>query len=291
MEINLAKSRGFCFGVKRALNIALNIASSQDNVYILGDIVHNETVVKQIQVAGIKKIKKLAQGKGKILLIRAHGTSPKIINKAIKLGYRIIDATCPMVKHIHKIVQDMEQKGYKIIVIGDKKHDEVQGIVGQINSKAIVIDSIKAQTLKTFKSINKICVVVQSTQDLEKVLRLVSILRQHIKELKFFNTICMPTRIKQEEIRMMPKVNDVMIIIGSRTSANTKRLYEISKSLNSRTYWVKSKNEIKPNWFKDVRSVGVTAGASTPDSTTQEVIKYIKQNFASLAKNNRSETM
>jgi len=277
MKINVAKSAGFCFGVKRALNIALKTATSKARVYMLGDIVHNEEVVRQINKAGIRKIKKLCGGKNKILLIRAHGASLATLQKAGRLGFKIVDATCPMVKEIHKIVRDMEQKGYKIIVIGDKKHDEVQGIVGQIKSKAIVIDSLNNIPLKTIKRINKACVVAQSTQNLEKVLKLLSILKLYIKDLEFFNTICMPTRMKQEEIKRLPLKNNVMIIIGSKSSANTRRLYEISKSLNRRTYWVSSKKEIKLAWFRDAKSVGVSAGASTPDLTTQDVVKYIKQ--------------
>lgn len=277
MKINLAKSAGFCFGVKRALRIALETSSSDTKVYMLGDIVHNEDVVREIENAGIKKIKLLGSGKNKTLLIRAHGAPVNIAKKAITLNYKLIDATCPMVKEIHKIVRDMAGKGYKIIVIGDKKHDEVQGIVGQLKSKAIVIDSLNTIPLKTIKRIDKACVVSQSTQNLEKVLKLVSILKLYIRDLEFFNTICMPTRMKQEEIKRMPLENDVMIIIGSKTSANTRRLYEISKSLNRRTYWVSSKKEIRLAWFKGAKNAGVSAGASTPDSTTQDIVKYIKK--------------
>jgi len=277
MKINLARSAGFCFGVKRALTIALKTAASKAQVSMLGDIVHNEDVVRQINERGIKKIKKLLPQKGKILLIRAHGVSLGTLERARRLGYKIVDATCPMVKEIHKIVRKMHHKGYKIIVIGDRKHDEVQGIVGQINSKAIVIDAARSIPLKIIKRIDKACVVSQSTQNLEKVLRLVSALKLHIKDLEFFNTICMPTRMKQEEIKKMPLENDVMIIIGSRTSANTKRLYEISKTLNSRTYWIRSKRDIRRDWFKDAKTVGITAGASTPDSTTKGVIRFLKQ--------------
>ncbi len=277
MKINVAESAGFCFGVKRALSIALKTAMSQAQVCMLGDIVHNEDVVRQINKAGIKKIKKLCQGKDKILLIRAHGVSLSTLQKARRLGYKIVDATCPMVKEIHKIVRDMSGKGYKIIVIGDKKHDEVQGIVGQTKSKAIVIDTLNSIPLKTIKRINKACVVTQSTQNLDKVLNLVSIFKLYIKDLEFFNTICMPTRIKQEEIKRMPLENDVMIIIGSKTSANTRRLYEISRTLNRRTYWVSSKKQIKLDWFKGAKNAGVSAGASTPDLITRDVVKYIKQ--------------
>lgn len=277
MKINLAKSAGFCFGVKRALRIALTTARVDANVYMLGDIVHNEDVVRQINKAGIKKIKKLSYGEDKMLLIRAHGASLATLKKAKCLGYKIIDAACPMVKEIHKIVRNMEKKGYKIIVIGDKRHDEVQGIVGQLKTKTMVIDGLEGIPLETIKRIKRACVVVQSTQNQDKVFKLVAFLKLYIKELKFFNTICRPTIIKQEEIKTMPKENDVMVIIGSRTSANTRRLYEISRALNRRTYWIRSKQEIKPAWFKGARNTGVTAGASTPDSTTKEVIAYIKQ--------------
>jgi len=243
---------------------------------MLGDIVHNEQVVRDIERAGIKKIKRLGKGKDKTLLIRAHGTSAVILKRAIGLGYRIVDATCPMVKEIHRIVKKMHQRGYKIIVIGDKKHDEVQGIIGQIRSNAIVIDSPHNIPPAVKSGIKKACIVVQSTQNLENALKIIRILEPYTKELKFFNTVCMPTRMKQEEIKTMPLANDVMIIIGSKTSANTKRLYEIAKSLNNNSYWIQSKEELRPNWFRGAGKVGVTAGASTPKNITQEAISYLK---------------
>jgi 4-hydroxy-3-methylbut-2-enyl diphosphate reductase len=272
MKINLAKSAGFCFGVKRAINIALKTLTGRRKAYILGDIVHNEEVIKEIEKAGIKKIKKLSNGKNKVLLLRAHGTSVDTFRKARRLGYKIIDATCPMVKEIHKIAKGMEKKGYRIIVIGDKKHDEVRGIIGQLRKRAVIIDGIKNIPLKIIKGIKKACVVAQSTQNLDNVLKIFNILKMHIPDLQFFNTICKPTRMKQEEIRHMPKVNDVMIIIGSKKSANTKRLYEISKSLNKKSYWINSKRQIKPEWLKKTETVGITAGASTPESAIKEVM-------------------
>lgn len=275
MKINLAKSAGFCFGVKRALAIALTMASREKKVYMLGDIVHNEDVIKQIENAGLHKISKLTQGRNKALLIRAHGEGISTFEKAKYLGYKVIDATCPMVKEIHKIARDAEKNGYRVIVIGDKKHDEVHGIAGQLKNKAIVIDEIKNIPLKSIKAFKKAAIVVQSTQNNEKALKIVEVLKRHIKDLLFFNTICNPTRIKQAEIKTLPLKNDVMIIIGSKNSANTRRLFEISKSLNKRSYWVASKKEIKPQWFKNAKSVGISAGASTPEATIHEVVKYI----------------
>lgn len=276
MKINVAKSAGFCFGVRRAIKIALDTAKSGAIVEMLGDIVHNEDVVKEVKEAGVKKAKRLSKGKNKMLLVRAHGASEEVFEKASKFGYTIVDATCPMVKEVHKIAKLSKEEGCKIIIIGDKKHDEVYGIMGQLKNKAIVIDSIKNIPLNKIKRIKKACVVVQSTQNLEKTLAIVEVLKGHIKELQFYNTICKPTRIKQKEIQEMPLKNDVMIIIGSRTSANTKRLYQISKSLNKRSYWIQSRDEIKSEWFRNAQSVGVMAGASTPDYTTKDVIEYIQ---------------
>ena len=275
MRINLAKSAGFCFGVKRALEIAKEIAKNQKDVVMLGDIVHNERVIKEIIKLGIRKINKLCEN-NKTLIIRAHGEPKKIFDLAKRFNYKIIDATCPMVKEIHRIAKDMEEKGYFIIVIGDKNHDEVRGIIGQLNKKAMVIEDIKDIDINKIKKLKKVAVVVQSTQELDKVLKIVEVLKRYIKELKFFNTICMPTRIKQKEIKEMPKKNDCMIIIGSKNSANTKRLYEISKKINKKTYWVNSAGEIKELWLKDVNTIGITAGASTPDETIKEVIEKIE---------------
>jgi 4-hydroxy-3-methylbut-2-enyl diphosphate reductase len=276
MKIRLAKSAGFCFGVKRALEIALKTSLSGGKVYMLGDIVHNEAVVKRIENAGIKKVKHLGKNKNATLLIRAHGASMNILDKASSLGYNIVDATCPMVKEIHRIAKEMEKKGYKIIVIGDKNHDEVRGIIGQLKKRALVIDNLARSTLSKVKKIKKACIVVQSTQNLDKTLKTAGTIKKYIPNLVFFNTICKPTRTKQAEIKTMPLENDLMIIIGSKNSANTKRLYEISHSLNKRTYWVNSKKDIKISWLKDAQSIGITAGASTPQETIAEITAYIR---------------
>ncbi|MFA5231874.1 MAG: 4-hydroxy-3-methylbut-2-enyl diphosphate reductase [Candidatus Omnitrophota bacterium] len=276
MKVNLANSAGFCFGVRRAINIAIETAKTNQPVFMLGDIVHNEEVVKKIQESGIKKTNRLCAGKGKTLLIRAHGCSKKTLRRAKKLGYSIIDATCPMVKEIHAIAKNLENRGFKIIVIGDKFHDEVKGIVGQLKTKAIIIDNLENIPIEKLKLLGKAGVVVQSTQNLDKVLEIIKILKQNVSELEFHNTICKPTRSKQNEVKVMPLKNDVMIIIGSKTSANTKRIYEISKSLNKRSYWVNSSHEIKKNWLAKAKSTGITAGASTPESTIQKVLQRIK---------------
>jgi 4-hydroxy-3-methylbut-2-en-1-yl diphosphate reductase len=276
MKINLAKSAGFCFGVKNALTKALETAKVHKPVFMLGDIVHNEDVVKQIQDAGIKKIRRLGNGTNKTLIIRAHGCSKNTLDQAIKSGYRVVDATCPMVKEIHRIAQKLEDDGYRLIIIGDSRHDEVLGIVGQLKTKAIIIESIRDIPLEKIKKIPKAAIVVQSTQNLDKVTPILKLLRKHIPEINFQNTICQPTRIKQSEVKTMPLANSVMIIIGSKTSANTKRIYQISKSLNKKTYWVSAPGQIKKCWLAKAKNVGISAGASTPQSSIQAVIVKIK---------------
>jgi len=276
MEINFAKTAGFCFGVKRAIKIALETAEKDTPIEMLGDIVHNEEVIKQVSEKGIQKVSELSSGKEKTLIIRAHGAEKKIFEDAEKLGYSIVDATCPMVTEIHNIAKKMENSGYKIIIIGDENHAEVKGIAGQLSEKPFIISSRDSIPYPGINKIKKAAIVIQSTQMIENAEEIHEALKPHIDEVKFFNTICKTTKSKQAEIKTLPLENDVVIIIGSKTSANTNRLYQISKSLNEKTYQVMSEKEIDPSWFKGAEKVGVSAGASTPDEAIERVINYLK---------------
>ncbi len=276
MNINIARYGGFCFGVKRALDLAKKTLAADQPVEMLNDLVHNEDVIREIARGGIKRIKRLGRGAGKTLLLSAHGTPVNIIRMAQRHGYQIVDATCPMVRSIHKIAQRMEQEGYAVIIIGDRNHDEVHGIIGQLHKRPLVIERLHQIPLRAVTTIRKAAVVVQSTQNTETVCKIIDELKAYIPDLRFFNTICRPTRMRQAEIRTMPRENDVMVIIGSRTSANTQRLCEISHALNEKTYCVQSSTELRPEWFRGARSVGVASGASTPDTTIQAVVDYLK---------------
>ncbi|MFH1093171.1 MAG: 4-hydroxy-3-methylbut-2-enyl diphosphate reductase [Candidatus Omnitrophota bacterium] len=275
-KITITKSAGFCSGVRRALRLAQQTAQSHENIYMLGDIVHNPRVVSDIKKTGIKKISRLQAQSNGVLLIRAHGAPKSVYEKAKKLGYKIIDATCPMVKEIHSKARGYEQKNYTIIIIGDKRHDEVIGIRGNLKNTPIIISSKKEITGIKFAHIEKAAVVVQSTQNQDKVRDIVAELKKHIKKLIFCDTICQPTRLKQKEIQLLPSSQDIMIIIGAKSSANTKRLYELSKKINPNTYWVNSKSQIRKSWFKDKIKVGIGAGASTPDYIIEEIESFIK---------------
>jgi 4-hydroxy-3-methylbut-2-enyl diphosphate reductase len=276
LQIHLARSAGFCFGVRRALRIARELAAGKQPVYLLGDLVHNETVIRELEAAGLRKLRRLRPGPPRILLIRAHGAARALLDRARRCGFRVVDATCPMVHEIHRIVRRRNRRGDRIIVIGDRRHDEVQGIIGQIRRRAIVIDALEHIPWKTVRRLRRATVVVQSTQNLERVLPIAAALRKAIPRLEFYNTICKPTRLKQEEIRQMPLRNDLMLIIGSRASANTRRLFEIARSLNPRTHWIQDAEEIEARWLKNIRTVGVTAGASTPETTTRAVLARIR---------------
>jgi 4-hydroxy-3-methylbut-2-enyl diphosphate reductase len=275
-KVTVTKSAGFCFGVRRALQLAEQTANKNKKVYMLGDIVHNPRVVQDIKKAGIIKVEKLKKQKNAVLVIRAHGAGKKVYEQAKNLGYKIVDATCPMVKEIHSIAREYEKKKYKIIIIGEKHHDEVIGIRGNLDSEPIIISTKSKITAKKFAKIKKAAVIVQSTQNMEKILSIVEKLEKLIGRLIFCNTICHPTRLKQKEIKNFPLSQDAMVIIGSKTSANTKRLYEIAKQINPHTYWVNSKNELRKNWFKNKQKIGIGAGASTPEYIIREIASYIR---------------
>ncbi len=277
MQIHVAKSAGFCFGVKRAIDIALDTAKSSGGrtVQMLGDIVHNERVVEQIDEAGVKVIEDMDHAdRDGVLLVRAHGTGPSTYEDARNRGLDVVDATCPLVTDIHEKVRDLHEQGYPIIVIGDHGHDEVRGIAAQV-SDAIVV-STPDEVGKLGRRFRRVGVVCQSTQNIENVQAIIAALVPICIDLHFVNTICYPTTKHQAEIRTMPTENDVMIIVGSFTSANTKRMTEISQKLNPRTYQVTGPEDLISSWFDDAKSVGVHAGASTPDFVIDEVVDAIR---------------
>jgi 4-hydroxy-3-methylbut-2-enyl diphosphate reductase len=276
MVITVAKSAGFCFGVKRAIKIALETVQKSGRVEMLGDIVHNEQVVQDIEAAGIRKVQSLETGSGKTLLIRSHGAPESVYREARQLGYTIVDATCPMVKEIHTIVRDRYAQGYRIIIIGDKQHDEVRGILGQIEHDAIVIEDAESIVPESIRGVKRAAVVVQSTQAIANVRAILAVLERHIPEVVFSNTICRATRKRQAEMETLPLENDVVLVIGSKTSANTKRLHELAHAANERSYLIQSRNDIMPGWFTEASRVAVTAGASTPDETIQGVIEALR---------------
>ena len=274
MKILIAKDAGYCFGVRDAVNLAKKSGDDFQEVYMLGDIVHNERVVEDLSKTGSKVVASLDDiPEDKPVLFRAHGTKPEIWKEAQKKKLNIIDATCPLVTEIHEEIKMLESENRKTIIIGDHGHDEVVGIAAQVK-KPIIISNV--EEAKALGRMRKAGVVSQSTQMIENVQEIMSILMSKVFDLRFVNTICYPTRKNHEQIKELSKIVDVMIIIGSFTSANSKRLTQLAKQRNENSYQVVDELDLKSEWFEGVDKVGVSAGASTPDNIIQSVTKHIK---------------
>ena len=273
MKILVAKDAGYCFGVRDAVNLAKKSGGEYDSVYMLGDIVHNERVVSDLEKSGSVVVNNLDEiPEDKPVLFRAHGTDPKVWKEAQKKKLNIIDATCPLVTEIHEEIKILESENRKTIIIGDHGHDEVMGIAAQVK-KPIIISNV--DEAKKIGRLRKAGVVSQSTQMIENVQEIVSILMEKVYDLRFVNTICYPTRKNHTQIKELANISDVMVIIGSFTSANSKRLTELAKQRNENSYQVVDENDIKEEWFKGVDTVGISAGASTPDNIISNVIEKI----------------
>jgi 4-hydroxy-3-methylbut-2-enyl diphosphate reductase len=276
MKIILAKSAGYCFGVRDAVNAAYDVSKEHGEVYMLGDIVHNENVVEDLEKKGVKVVENLEEiPEDKPVLFRAHGTSKDVWKKAEDKKMNIIDATCPLVHDIHREVKELHAEGRKIIIIGDHGHDEVIGIASQVEDAIIIASIEEAQKLRKTK---KAGIVSQSTQAIENVQDIINILMTKVVDLRFINTICFPTKRNHQQIKELSVITDMMLIIGSFTSANSKRLTELSLERNKNTYQVTNAAEIDSSWFKNnINSVGISAGASTPDWIIESVIKKVKE--------------
>jgi len=274
MKIFLARDAGYCFGVRDAVNLAYDTAEAHGEVYMLGTIVHNERVIENLSNAGSKVVETLDDvPEDKPILFRAHGTAPELWKKADKKKINLIDATCPLVTEIHDEIKKLEEEGRRTIIIGDHGHDEVIAIAAQVSNPIIIANVDEAKVLRKMK---KAGVVSQSTQMIENVQEIMNVLMEKVFDLRFVNTICFPTRRNHEQIKELAAQCDVMIVIGSFTSANSKRLTQLALERNKRSYQVTTTEELDMSWFNDCETVGISAGASTPDEIINDVVKHIK---------------
>ena len=274
MKILLAKDAGYCFGVRDAVNLAYETSKKEGEVFMLGDIVHNENVVKELEESGVKIVKHLNEvPDNKPILFRAHGTVPDIWKESKERVMDVVDATCPLVTEIHDEVKKLDAENRRIIIIGDHGHDEVNGIKEQVENALVISSPKEAMKLRKMK---KAGVVSQSTQMIENVQGIINILMTKVFDLRFVNTICFPTRRNHEQIKNLSEICDIMIVIGSFTSANSKRLTELAKMRNERTFQVTCAGDLDADWFQKLDTVGVSAGASTPDNIINEVLDEIK---------------
>ncbi len=274
MKAVLAKTAGFCFGVKRAVDLVYEEVEKGKKVYTYGPIIHNDEVVKDLQARGvgliqtIEELKAVTEG---TIIIRSHGVSKEIYDIVKAQGLDIADATCPFVLKIHRIVREHSESGHYIIIVGNDKHPEVEGIKGWCNNNYTVIESVSDAEKFKLAGNQTVCIVSQTTFNYKNFQDIVEIISKMDYDIIVLNTICNATEERQAEARQLAKESDAMIIIGGRHSSNTQKLYEISKLECENTYYIQTLGDLDLEELKSFRSVGITAGASTPNNIIKEV--------------------
>lgn len=274
MEVNLAKSAGFCFGVRRAVDMVYDEIENNNKVYTYGPIIHNDEVVNDLKAKGVQVLnskEELEQVTEGTVIIRSHGVSKDIYDLIQQKGLKLVDATCPFVRKIHRTVAKQIEEGRDIIIIGNEKHPEVEGIKGWCDNKATVIETINEANNYQAKPGTKLCIVSQTTFNYKKFKDLVEIISKKDYDILVINTICNATEERQTEARKLAGMSDAMIVIGSKHSSNTQKLYEICKKECEDTYYIQTLSDLDLDTFKSFRNVGITAGASTPNKIIKEV--------------------
>ena len=277
-EVILAKSAGFCFGVKRAVDTVYE-QTGKKNVYTFGPIIHNEEVVKDLEKKGVfvintmEELDDITEG---TVIIRSHGVSSAVYEALRKKGVEIVDATCPFVLKIHNIVKQESANGKQIVIIGNEKHPEVEGIMGWSKTQVHVVDTVeKAQNLQLDPQ-REVCIVSQTTFNYNKFQELVEIISKKGYNIIIRNTICNATEERQTEAREIAKRVDAMIVVGGSSSSNTRKLYEICKNECKDTYYIQTLNDLDMTSLGKADCIGITAGASTPNNIIQEVYTNVR---------------
>lgn len=285
-NIVLAKSAGFCFGVKRAVNMVYEeVEKSADlearvPIYTYGPIIHNDEVVKDFASKGVTLVKELSElktlEKGKII-VRSHGISRLEYEEIESCGFEVVDATCPFVRKIHKLVDEHSKLGEHIVIIGNSEHPEVCGIRGWVNGDAVSIIESKEEACNFSENDNKtICIVSQTTFNYNKFQELVEIITKKEYNIIVLNTICNATEERQTEARQIAKNVDAMIVIGDKHSSNTQKLFEICNTECEKTYYIQTSKDMDFSELRSINNVGITAGASTPNNIIEEVSKNVR---------------
>jgi 4-hydroxy-3-methylbut-2-enyl diphosphate reductase len=278
MKIIKAEMAGFCFGVKRALELTLKEAREGSGVYTLGPLIHNPQVVNRLREEGVEVLElPIIPSDLKTVVIRTHGVTKEINEHLYSLGVKVVDATCPFVKKAQQYAKLLHEEGYQVIILGNPAHPEVVGIKSYAGPDSVVVTD--PEELKVIHK--RVGVVVQTTQPVERLQRLLEKIVSRSRELKVYNTICNSTSERLKETAEMTKNVDIMLVVGGKNSANTTQLAKLCESLNVRTYHIETADELKEEWFKidsgEELTVGITAGASTPDWIIEGVIERLKQ--------------
>ncbi|MFC2169114.1 4-hydroxy-3-methylbut-2-enyl diphosphate reductase [Acidobacteriota bacterium] len=278
MEIIIAKNSGLCYGVKRALRIVEETRKQEKGrIFTLGDLIHNPQIIANLRKQDIFAIADADSIREGAIIIRSHGVSPEIYEQIERKKKKIIDATCPIVKKIQKLVADLASREEEIIIVGNKNHPEIKGLLGYSKGKGVVIENInQANRLPKRK---KRSVLAQSTQDLLFFKKLVASLIERTQELKVYNTICESTQSRQKHTSKLASQVDTLFILGGKNSSNTNKLYQISKNILSNTYFIESAEHISSAMLKEANKVGLSGGASTPPEALQDAVVKIKESF------------
>lgn len=279
MQVFIAQHAGFCEGVERAFNIAIETARAGQPVYMLGNLVHNKLVVERLKSAGVKAVANLDEiplGSNGVLLISAHGVAPEIYAKAKQIGLEIIDTTCPWVKKAQKIAKQLANDGRTVIIIGDKGHPEVKGLVGWSSGQAVVVENKADLAELPLKQTERVGIIAQTTQPTEHFAQMVKEIKKLVNDAVEHNTICDATSKRQAAAVAIAKKVELMLVIGDKLSANTKRLTELCAATGVETHQLENVNELNGKWLALKSTVGLTAGASTPDWVIQAILDKLK---------------
>ena len=284
MNVKTAESAGFCFGVKRAIETVYSEVNKGGKIYTFGPVIHNEEVVRDLENKGVNVINSLNEIDGikdGTIIVRSHGVGKDVCDYILSRGLNLVDTTCPFVKKIHNIVARESEAGKQVIVIGNRQHPEVQGIIGWCSESmpAIVIENEKEAEDFTLSESKSICIVSQTTFNLQKFQELVEIFTKKMYDINVVKTICNATEERQREARELALESDAVIVIGGANSSNTQKLYEICRRECENTQYIQTLNDLDETLFFEVEKVGITAGASTPNNIIEEVQNYVRINF------------
>ena len=275
MEVTVAKTAGFCFGVKRAVEKVYDqIGRTEKRIYTYGPIIHNEQVVGDLREKGVEVIDSLEELKtirNAVVVIRSHGVGKNVYEILKENDVEIVDATCPYVKKIHRIVEKQSAEGRKVLIIGSEDHPEVQGIKGWGDERTVVIEDMDDFLKLQLPENEKLCIVSQTTFNYKKFQDIVEKISKTRYDITVLNTICNATQERQVEAMRIASQVDVMLVIGWKHSSNTQKLYDICRKECKNTYYIQTLGDFNPECISSVRSVGITAGASTPNNIIEEV--------------------
>jgi (E)-4-hydroxy-3-methyl-but-2-enyl pyrophosphate reductase len=274
VKVTVARHAGICYGVERALKLADEAAATGRTVHTLGPLIHNPQAVEALRARGVAVAGCLEEADDGILVIRSHGVDPAIIEAARDKGLDVVDATCPFVSSAQQAAARLKADGYTVVILGEADHPEVEGIVAHTGGDALVVEEVS--DIPERLPSRRVGIVVQTTQSLERLNEVVAALLPRVSELKVHNTICSATGKNQRSAEELARSVDAMVVVGGHNSGNTSRLAEICRTVNRRVHLVETADELDPSWFVGVQTVGVSAGASTPDEQMAGVVAAIE---------------